>query len=222
MLRHVVKRRGISRTLEYRLYGPDGTCQLTATAKATPYLPGLEILGPTGAPVAKVHRGRLLTFDIVLTKPDATTTARIAVPRIQSMFHEAPFAVTGPHDELICELLPRVALQRRQKQQTSVWDTITDSDLALFGNGEVLGYTGRPGIATSSAPTAADIAMNVASLPFHIGKFVYRELTKTSDDDEHDDGILRFVKDGLVVSDELIFVILLFRRYDYRAMRSIE
>ena len=222
LLRHVVISRGISRTLEYRLYGPDGTCRLTATAKASPYLPSLDIRAPDGSVGAKVTRGRLLNFDIVLTTPGGGTIARIGVPRIQSIFHDKPFAVTGPQDELLCQLVPRSALPKMKGEQSPVWDTITDNDLVIVRDADVLGYTGKPGIDSKTAPSATGVARNIAALPVEIGKFIVRELTEKTGDTEVDDGTLRLSSDGWSPADEVALLILLFRRYDYRAMRSIE
>jgi len=221
-LRRLVRKGGAIKTNEYRLYGPGGACLLTATAKATPYLPVLDIVAPDGRVCAKLHRGKLLNYDIVLTSPGGGTIARIALPRIQTAFHKKPFAVTGPQDEPLCQLLPRSALPKLKGEESSLWDTVTDNDLLILRDGDVLGYTARPGLEAKTGPSVTDVAMNIATLPIAVGKLIYRELAHQTGTEEYDDGSLHLTGGGWPLGDELALLTLLFRRYDYRAKRSIE
>ncbi|HRX36909.1 MAG TPA: hypothetical protein P5337_10970 [Aestuariivirga sp.] len=206
----------------YRLRGPDGGERLRSTFKHALYLPAVELRTPDGTVAARIKRGKLLNFDIVASQGDDSLLFRIAVPRIQTMFRKSPFAMTGPKDEPLCTLMPRSAWKQARGEDSSVWDTINDDELVLLRGQEVLGHTSYKGEDPPPPPTAAQVATNLAKLPFEIGKYVYDEVTGANDGKQIPSGALRLVRGDLECADVFIMTVLLFRRFDYQSMRQVD
>lgn len=203
-VRYTLLRQRTKGVQHFKLLPPDNGRMLTATIKGVRYLPSVTLTDDEGKAVAAIRRKGLLGGgSLILSDPSGSDMASLDLPRIYSALRRAPFTMRiGGADYA---LSPATAVDGERK---GIFATLMDSDLVLLRDGKPIGAS--TGMSEGSSGTLKRIGARARSLVNDLGGT------------EREVAYFDLAEDSPPLDAAVIFLILLFRRYDYEAMRSVD
>lgn len=204
---------------EYRLYGPDGACLLTARIKGARMLPRLvELSGETGR-VARISRKWGLGRDLFLDDVARRETLRLDLPVMSNAARTTPFDLKDKAGRAVVRLAPPSGL----KERTSVLEALFDNDLVLLGaEGAMLGATRQSPSSGGPWPqTPVGLFGFIGQMKRQVAVLAAQAMVRPPSDAEIPLGRFEILQDDPRITPALVMLILLFRRFDYDFMRDV-
>jgi hypothetical protein len=165
----------------------------------------------------------MLRSDLALNAANGEMIIRLAIPKLQHAFRTKPFAMSDADSEVIYELAPRSGLKTDKSGLSALIDTIMDDSLVLLRADEIVGYTSGVNADSFKAPPAAsDFVSTIAAAPKKLADAFMREITKNPSDEEKTVGVFVLSNSTVSLVPEIVMLILMFRKYDYTAMRQVD
>jgi hypothetical protein len=207
---------------EYRLYGADGGCLLSARIKGSRMLPRLVELTSGVQGAARIRRKGLLGRAIVLEDQAGQEQLRLTMPVMTSAARTRPFDLVDRRGQIAWRLAPPSGLKDRGSLGGDMLRALFDSDLVLVSGQELLGTT-RPSrkLDGPRPENSLGLLRFVGRMKRQIKLIAAEFMGRPASGEEVEIGRFEPIRDDPRITPPLIMLLLLFRRFDYGFMRDL-